>query len=257
MKQFQIKDQLHRQVILNDYPLRIVSLVPSITETLFDLGLKDIVVGRTKFCIHPRSEVTKVKIIGGTKNIDIERVEALCPDLIIANKEENTKEVIDALSQKYPTYISDVKTVNDCLNLILDIGKMTNAVLQSKAMVADISNEIKLYPPKTLKNALYLIWKEPYMTIGNDTFIHQMMLESGFNNVYSDLTRYPEIQIESKISDTDIILLSSEPYPFKAKHVKAISEKYQKPVLLVDGEMYSWYGSRMKLAWQYFANLYQ
>lgn len=253
----ELKDQIGNQIHLGGPPTRIVSLVPSITETLYDLGLDHQIVGRTKFCIHPAQLVSNAQRIGGTKNVNIQKVKDLKPDLIIANKEENTKEIINDLQGYCPIYISNVKDISGSLALITDLGKLTNRIEESRQLVNDIiGKKEQLLSLKPLK-AIYLIWQNPYMTVGGDTFINSMMLEAGYANVYQNDMRYPEVNIEQSIEDLDVILLSSEPFPFKETHALTLQSKYNIPVQLVDGELFSWYGSRMLKSWEYFRKLRQ
>ncbi|MDN4166487.1 helical backbone metal receptor [Cytophagales bacterium LB-30] len=251
-------DQMGRNVEVPLRPQRIVSLVPSQTELLFDLGLGDRVVGRTRFCIHPKEEVKKCESVGGTKDFTLERIAALNPDLIIGNKEENEQSRIEEVAKYFPVWMSDIVTFQDALAMISQVGALTQADKQAKNLVKEIEQGFaKLNIPKSEKHTLYLIWKNPYMAAGTDTFIHQMMQCMGLSNVLSPNSRYPELT-EADISrlDPDVILLSSEPYPFQKKHeaeLKMIAPGAR--VLRVDGEMFSWYGSRLRLAPGYFAEL--
>lgn len=236
--------------------MKIISLVPSITELLFSLSLDEEVVGITKFCVHPSGwQKTKI-IIGGTKNINIEKIKSLNPDLIIANKEENVKEQIEALKD-YHVVVTDVNSFDDALMMIQLIGKMVKKEAKANE-IADIINqsflELKFERHYT---AVYLIWKSPYMTVGRDTYIHSMMQKAGFKNVFADMTRYPIVTDEAmREKNPDFVLLSSEPYPFKEKHIEALQAVLPKAkILLVDGEMFSWYGSRMLAAANYLKKL--
>lgn len=250
----QIFDQLNRSVVLADAPQRIVSLVPSITETVIDLGATDQLLGRTKFCIHPKDKVSSILRIGGTKNIRVEDILDLKPDLILANKEENVKADVMRLAAQVPTYISDIKTVSDSCRMIKDLGSLLGKEDEAVKMTDQLD---KLTPKINAQSprVLYLIWQDPYMSIGNDTFIHHMMSVAGFNNVTALETRYPELDMDEVMNRTDIIFLSSEPYPFKEKHKQALEDRYAVKVHLVDGEIFSWYGSRMLKASSYFEAL--
>ncbi len=253
-------DQIGNTVILDKQPQRIISLVPSITETLFDLGLNKEIVGRTKFCIHPQSDVSSVAVIGGTKNLQIDKIKALIPDLIIANKEENEKEQVDDLMQTIPVYTSDVSTYVNALDMIEQLGLMTNRETKSNEIMSDIGTLFSALKPQDINacpRVLYLIWKGPYMSVGGDTFIHNMLSKAGFYNILHDSIRYPTVNLDEIASECDQIFLSSEPYPFKNKDKVELEEKYGIPVKLVDGEMFSWYGSRMIKAGEYFNALLQ
>lgn len=250
-------DQLNREVNIPQIPQRIISLVPSQTELLHDLGLEDSVVGITKFCIHPR-EWFKVKPrIGGTKDFKADIIKSLNPDLIIANKEENTKEGLEKLEDICPIWVSDVKNVDEALGMIRGIGLVLDKIDEAEEMVSQIqAKKEKESPVQTLKKCCYLIWKNPYMTVGGDTFINNLLPYAGFENVYRDLKRYPSISSDDLLkNDAKYILLSSEPYPFKEKHRIELEKTTGKKVILVDGEMFSWYGSRLLKSWEYFATL--
>jgi ABC-type Fe3+-hydroxamate transport system substrate-binding protein len=243
-------DRLGQQIILAAVPERIVSLVPSQTELLYDLGLDKQVVGITKFCVHPQSWYRSKERVGGTKNIHIETVRALQPDLIIANKEENIQEQVEALRAIAPVWTSDVSTLEDALDMIRTIGLITGkadiAESISRRIGQDI-HDISLLPPGAGLRTAYLIWQKPWMTIGGDTFISNILHKAGFHNVFSDMTRYPEIRPEDiRDRNTQLVLLSSEPYPFRAQHVAGLSKVLPGiQIRLADGEMFSWYGSRL------------
>ena len=252
------QDQLNREIELTDFPKRIISLVPSQTELLYDLGLEDEVIGITKFCIHPTKWFKLKKRIGGTKNIDIELVRELKPNLIIANKEENTKEQIEQLFAIAPVWTSDVNCLSGAFDMIEKIGAITNKVESATNLNTEIQQSFQhLSKLEMPKNVCYLIWQNPYMTIGGDTFINDILQRCGLKNVFSDTNRYPIITIqEMKDANPEIILLSSEPYPFKAKHIDALQLQFPNTnIKLVDGEMFSWYGSRLLKSVNYFNSL--
>jgi ABC-type Fe3+-hydroxamate transport system substrate-binding protein len=245
---------------LSYIPKRIISLVPSQTELLFHLGLHEEVVGITKFCIHPTEWHSKKAKIGGTKKVNIPIIKSLQPDLIIANKEENEKEQIEALAQHFPVWVTNVNTLQDALKMISDIGNLTTTIPKAN----QIANQIKanfesLHPSSKSLNTAYLIWQKPYMTVGGDTFINDMLQKCGFTNLFANEKRYPEITIEQLLNaNCQLLLLSSEPYPFKQKHIHFF-EQYlpNTKIKIVDGEMFSWYGSRIINAPQYFKGLIQ
>ncbi len=244
-------DQLKRTITLPNLPARIVSLVPSLTELLFDLGLEEEVVGITKFCIHPEQWFRSKTRIGGTKNVHIDKVRELQPDLIIANKEENVAEQVHALEQIAPVWISDIGNIKDALQMIQNIGDITGRSEKAAMMVMQLKNDLAEIQSLTASvpkiRTAYLIWKDPYMTIGSDTFIHEILSIAGLENVFAGRTRYPEITLdEIRSNGTELVLLSSEPYLFQQKHIEELSG--QLPgihIALADGEMFSWYGSRM------------
>ncbi len=240
-------------------PQKIISLVPSQTELLYNLGLDPEVAGITKFCVHPEEWCRTKKRIGGTKNLRLQEITALQPDLILANKEENVKEQVDELATKFPVYVSDVANYEEALKMITDIGLLTHTEELAADLISIIKSAFDLlaaqnYPP--LRTA-YLIWKDPYMTIGADTFIHSMMDKTGLINIFTDCTRYPQITPETlSEKKPELVLLSSEPYPFKQKHIDELKAFLPgSKIILADGEMFSWYGSRMVRAATYFQKL--
>ena len=239
---------------------RIVSLVPSQTELLYDLGLEKEVVGITKFCIHPGQWYKTKPRIGGTKNIKIAAIKMLNPDLIIANKEENVKEQVEELAQDFDVLVTDINNLTDAINMINDIGELVGKANEALQISKKIENKFQRLQQKVSSNkkikAAYLIWQNPYMTVGRDTFINNMMGYCGLENVFSSQERYPEITLEDLKNNCELILLSSEPYPFNEKHLKEIESKIgTAKIILVDGEMFSWYGSRLLKAADYFYGL--
>ncbi|WP_291963572.1 helical backbone metal receptor [Maribacter sp.] len=237
-------DQLGNLINIPSTPSRIVCLVPSITELLFDLGLGDNVVGCTKFCVHPNKLYLTKQMIGGTKDLNLEKILDLHPDLILANKEENNKEQISFLSSSVPVWISDVKTFDDSLKMIEQIGLITDRATRASEIIDQLINNLK--PKKPKKKAIYLIWKDPFMTVGGDTYISDILHRCGYINTYANQKRYPIITLEEiREHNPDVVLLSSEPYPFKEVHLNTIKKFLNNTeVELVDGEFFSWYGSR-------------
>lgn len=242
-------------------PKRIVSLVPSQTELLYDLGLDDEVIGITKFCLHPEKWWKSKKRIGGTKTLHLDTIKSLYPDLIIANKEENTKEQIEQLAADFPVWTSNINTLNDAVMMIEELGKICDKHLIAQSLINSIKKQflslnIEYYQPKSV---VYLIWKSPWMTVGGDTFINDMLQKAGFKNVFEHLERYPEISIETiQQINPQLIFLSSEPYPFKETHIAELQVHLPNAkILLVDGEMFSWYGSRLQYAADYFEKIHQ
>lgn len=253
-----ITDQIKHQFELTETPKRIVSLVPSQTELLYDLGLEEKVVGITKFCIHPNKWFKTKDRVGGTKTINFEKIAALKPDLIIANKEENTQSEIEALQKLYPVYTSDIYNLDDSITMIEAVGKITNTFKKSNSIINQVKEDFDtLIVSQKFKTVLYFIWQQPYMSIGSDTFINDMLNRCGFKNALTGKTRYPELSEEQVAGiNPDLIFLSSEPFPFKENHIKEFQKMCPKSkVVLVDGEMFSWYGSRLTKAKQYFVDL--
>lgn len=242
-----LTDQINRVITIEKPIETVISLVPSHTELLFDLGLKTLIKGRTKFCIHPSSEIGNVPLIGGTKNINHKVITSINPDLIIANKEENRKEDVLTLAKDYPVWVSEITTLEDSMNMIHQMGKLFNVPGQAKLIQNKTFPKIEALACKTSKRAAYLIWQEPLMTVGSDTYIHNMMDHLGFENVFANDTRYPEVSIEDiKKANPEIILLSSEPFPFSEKHKSQFKTIFEgTEVEIVDGEVFSWFGSRI------------
>lgn len=253
-----VTDQTGRKVDIPQQPQRIISLVPSQTELLFDLGLETKIVGITKFCIHPKDKVKNISKIGGTKNFHFEKIQALNPDLIIGNKEENYQEGIAKLAEKYPVWLSDIYTLSDALQMIQAIGKITNKSPEANVLSKQIQQNFSTLPKVSRKvRVAYLIWRKPYMVAASRTFIDAMLSEIGLENIFAEKERYPEITlVELSEKQPDYIFLSSEPYPFKEKHIAELQQVCPKSkILLVDGEMFSWYGSRLLKSSSYFQEL--
>lgn len=247
-------DQLGRRVEVVDSPQRIVSLVPSQTELLSYLGQENTVVGITKFCIHPLEWFHTKQRIGGTKNLKIQEIIKLQPDLIIGNKEENTESDILALAEYCPVWMSDINSVEEALLMIREVGKLTNSTPKSEELITKVEEgfqQISLLGKN--RKLLYCIWDEPMMVVGKETYIHSVLTQLGFQNIV-DKNRYPSFS-ELENIDPEIVLLSSEPFPFGDIHCKKYKELFPNAeVHLVDGEMFSWYGSRMLEALTYFEN---
>ncbi len=255
-------DQLKRKIELPSTPKRIISLVPSQTEYLYDLGLNEEVVGITKFCIHPDEWFRSKTRVGGTKQFDMEKIRALAPDLIIGNKEENEEEQVKELMEHYPVWMSDIVNLKGAFEMMVNLGeicgkrdKAAEIKLQAEYSFNTFKEEMKSSPLKG-KRMAYFIWQKPLMAAGPGTFIDHLLELCGFVNAFPD-SRYPEITEEQlKQAAPDLIFLSSEPYPFKEKHVewfKALCPGAA--VITVDGELFSWYGSRLLKAPDYFSAL--
>jgi ABC-type Fe3+-hydroxamate transport system substrate-binding protein len=238
--------------------MKIVSLVPSITELLSDLGLEREIKGITKFCIHPPDYQKSKIIVGGTKNLHLNKIRTIAPDLIIANKEENTKDQVEALQAEFNVYLTDVNSLDDALAMIRHTGKLTGREAAAESMIASITNAFthlaEITRSTKRQKVAYLIWKDPFMVAAANTYINDMLQRCGFDNAFSGMNRYPKITLdELSAPEVDVILLSTEPYPFRQKHIDELSRVIQgKSILLADGEMFSWYGSRMLKAPAYF-----
>jgi ABC-type Fe3+-hydroxamate transport system substrate-binding protein len=251
-------DQTGQKITLKGPPQRIISLVPSQTELLYDLGLDKETIGITRFCIHPESWYRTKSRIGGTKDLHLDKIKGLHPDLVIANKEENTREQVEEIRKFCPVWTSDVSKLTDALVMIRGIGQLTGKSDSANRLASDIETDLlALSGEFTLLTAAYLIWKDPYMTAGGDTFINEMMKICGLRNVFSHKLRYPEVTVEEiNAVSPNVVLLSSEPYPFREKHIEPLERQLPGvKVFLADGEMFSWYGSRLLHSANYFKTL--
>ena len=244
---FSSTDARGRPIRLDAPPRRIVSLVPSQTELLADLGLDAEVVGVTRFCVHPAAWKTEKTIVGGTKNVNIERVRALRSDLVLSNLEENTRADVEKLDAFAPVFVTDVRDVPGALEMICTVGRLTERDVRAERLAAEIKAGFAKLEKARVRRAAYLIWREPYMSVGGDTFIHDVLERGGFENVFGARRRYPEVTLEEIVAARpDVVLLSSEPYPFGEKHIEEIHATLPTlDVRLVDGELFSWYGSRL------------
>jgi iron complex transport system substrate-binding protein len=252
-----IRDHLGRRIDLADRPQRIVSLCPSLTETLFALGLA--VVGRTCHCIRPGDAVVKVPVVGGAKTLSLEAIAALAPDLVIAGKEENDRAQVEALMERHPVFVIEVNDFEGALRAVRDLGETTGARREAAALVKRINSAFEdLSPLEAPMSAAYLIWAEPYMAAGQGTFISAMLARCGLRNVCaSQEERYPELSVERIAAlAPQALLLSTEPFPFTAAHVREWGQRMpESEILLVDGEMFAWYGARMVEAAAYLGAL--
>jgi ABC-type Fe3+-hydroxamate transport system substrate-binding protein len=255
-------DQIGHTINIESPPQRIISLVPSQTELLAYFGLDREVAGITKFCIHPDEWFRTKTRVGGTKNVNFNKIEDINPDLIICNKEENKESDGKALMEKYRVWTSDIHNLDDALNMITSLGDITNKEDEAQELTHQIKRNFdELRHTKTKPSrALYLIWKTPYMAAGKDTFIDYMLSQCNFINVCdASLGRYPELTPEQiKSLNPQVIMLSSEPYPFTEKHLAEFTSYYPDTLpVLVDGEYFSWYGSRLLNAPEYLKSVIQ
>ncbi|MBK8951450.1 MAG: ABC transporter substrate-binding protein [Chitinophagaceae bacterium] len=252
-------DQTGRTIKLKISPHRIISLVPSQTELLYDLGLNDNVIAITKFCVYPNKWFLEKTKIGGTKNINIPLIRSLNPDLIIANKEENVKEQVEELATECPVWISDVNSLEDAYTMIGTIGCITKKNSVAQLLISRIKSSFAILDtqPAELVKAAYLIWNNPLMAVGSGTFINSMMEKAGFENIYRDKKRYPITDFnEIKAKHCRVLLLSTEPYPFSQIHISSFQQLLPGiKIILADGEIFSWYGSRLLKAPDYFSIL--
>lgn len=234
--------------------MRIISLVPSITETLIDLA-PEMVIGRTKFCIHPADFVKKLPVVGGTKNFHPEKVRELRPDLVIVNKEENEKEPVEELMKDLNVMVTNIENLDDNYKLIRELGEIVG---QQKKAEEICQKTIRIFEENHLKQSIrtgYMIWRKPYMTVGGDSFVNHILETLGFINIFNDRKRYPEIELK-ELDETELIILSTEPYPFSEKHIPEFSSELpDKKIIVADGEAFAWFGSRLSKLEDFYKNL--
>jgi len=248
---FDRPDALGRRVVLPDRPQRIVSLVPSITDLLHALELGDRVAGITRFCERPEHWRDTKTIVGGTKDVKADVVADLQTNLVLANREENEKADVQAIidASNAPVYVTDVETVPEATAMIRTVGDLTGTVDAAQETADTVDSRFAELPPETPLRAAYLIWRDPYMSVGRDTFIHDVMQRGGFENVCSGETRYPTVMLDQiAAQDPDVIFCSSEPFPFhqKERFTQEIQDALpDTPVEIVDGQLFSWYGPRL------------
>jgi iron complex transport system substrate-binding protein len=257
-------DQLGISHTFESAPKRIVSLVPSQTELLYDLGLEDRIVGITKFCIHPYHFKSTKKSVGGTKKVHFEKIRLLQPDIIICNKEENTLEIVDELRKICPVWVTDIQTIEDNFKMITDFGQLFNSRTEAQKWTDKLTfawHDFKEFINEIpVQKVAYFIWKKPYMVAGSETYIDEMLQLNHFHNVYGNKERYPEIELNNMPLEAglDLVLLSSEPFPFQEEDAFEIGHFiHPAKTIFVDGEMFSWHGSRLLKAFEYFKKMHQ
>jgi len=243
-----ITDQTGYSFVLTAPPKRIVSIVPSQTELLWDLGLGNRLCGISRFCIHPENMFRAVPHVGGTKQLNLDKIRQLAPDIIIGNKEENQKEQIEELRKEFNVWLSDIYTLEDAFAMVRQLSAMLESTEAGNAMVEKI--EVGLAPLKNKFRGIrvaYFIWYKPHMLAAENTFIHHMLTYLGFENVLAGTTRYPQVDADTlRTLKPDVCFLSSEPFPFASKHAHELKQVLpHSAMLLADGEMFSWYGSRL------------
>jgi ABC-type Fe3+-hydroxamate transport system substrate-binding protein len=239
-------------------PRRIVSLIPSITETLCALGLANALVGITVYCVAPREVVRGKTRIGGEKNPDLDAIRALQPDLVVANIEENVREHVETLrGWGIPVWVTYPRTVAEGLAMIRELGQVTGTGPRAEAILADLE---PLYARVRAASArrrpvpvFYPIWREPWMTISADTYIHDLLSVCGAVNVFADRpTRYPTVTLaEVAARRPEVIVLPDEPFRFRRSHLDDFAPYADVPAVrarrihLVDGKPFSWHGPRV------------
>lgn len=252
-------DHVGRQIQVLDFPQRIISLCPSQTEAMYLLGAGQRVVGRTKFCVHPKTELAAVPVVGGTKQVRRVEIERLQPDLILAEKEEQTPELVEDLARSWPVFVTDVQSLAHEKRMLRDVADLLGTPEVGDRIAAAVHTAWEGLPRLNapLRTA-YLIWWQPVMAVAEPTFIASVLAHLGFQNVLLDTeSRYPQLSLEELASrGTELVLLSSEPFPFGAKHAAEIQAVLpQARVELVDGEAFSWYGGRVLATQAYLAQL--
>lgn len=254
---YEVTDHLDRKVVLPKSPKRIISICPAITETLFSLGLEKEVVGRTKYCIFPQQTIETVPIVGGTKEVNLSKVRDLQPDLIFAEKEENTEEMVNELEKIAPVFVLEVKSIQDAYRLFTTLGEVTATPETAILLLASCQKSFQSIEGRVNRKAAYIIWRKPYMVVGGSTYINDVLHVMGYQNPFTnEESRYPEVTKEQLANaKLDKLFLASEPFPFKEKHLAEFQAFLPNTeIILVDGEMF-WYGSRMLVAGEYLAEL--
>ena len=259
-----VKDQIGREISLKKTPERIISLVPSQTELLCDLALESQIVGITQFCVQPYHLKSVKTIVGGTKKVDFEKIKALEPDFILCNKEENTYDFLPKLEAIAPTYFSNVTSIDDTVHLISDLGTILNRRTESTNLIEKIEFKLAQFKNfiqnKETKKVAYFIWANPWMVAADETYINEMLRLNKFENIYANLSRYPKVEI-NRIryeGDPEVIFLASEPYKFTDEHAIEIATYTNRSItVFADGQMFSWYGSRLLKAFDYFMELHK
>lgn len=240
-------DHIGRKIEVPIEPKRIISLCPAITATLFEIGLNDEVVGRTRFCIYPKEQVAKVPVVAGTKDIQIDHIRALKPDLIIAEKEENTKEIVTQLEKEFPVFVFEIQSIQENKRMIQDLGKLVHKSKEATELASAIETAFKNLPNMQGKRAAYMIWRTPHMVVGDSTYINSVLESLHLVNPFTQFDgRYPAITFEDlQNAQLDYLFLATEPFRFQDKHVQEFAEKLPGvKVSLIDGEMF-WYGVKM------------
>jgi ABC-type Fe3+-hydroxamate transport system substrate-binding protein len=232
---------------------RIVSLVPSLTEALFAFGAGEKVVGRTRYCLWPPRAVGKVPTVGGTKKVDVRRVLELEPDLIVAVREENSRENVERLEEAgVPVFVGAPESVEGAIALLRELAERVGAP-RSEAVLGPIGRVYGRLRKDAggTRQVFVPIWKNPYMSVGSDTYVHDVLRTCGGENVFGGSTRYPVVTPEEvEAAQPEVVLLPDEPYPFSAEDLEEFYEldipaAHSDRIHLVDGKLLTWYGPRM------------
>ena len=256
-----LKDDLGDRVELNVPAARIVSLVPSITETLFELGAGGQVAGVTDYCIHPAAAVAQILKVGGTKGFSLDRVVGLEPDLVIANKEENRKPEVEALRRECPVFVTDPRTVEQAMKTVLDLGMLTGRAVEASTMAADCESRLSGVYPATLARpfrTVCFVWRDPWMAVGSDTYVGDLLDTFGFKNIFaSEDGRYPQTSLEAVLDrGPEVIMLPDEPFEFGSGDVGEIEAFFAErgapvKIFAMDGTLLTWFGYRTALGVDY------
>lgn len=256
-----VMDALGRRFDLPNVPQRIVSLVPSLTEWLFALWLNERIVGVTDFCTRPSNLVIHKVKVRGTKNPNRATIFTLKPDLVIANKEENRQRDVDALTTAgVPVYVTDIRSLPHAIDQLGALADLLGVAEAAQPYLDDIRQAYTtLTVPQTRQRVLALIWREPWMAIGGDTYSHDLLERCGAHNAGADLPgRYPRFDLDDLSAlELDRILLLSEPYAFSADDLPPLQAHFNGPIDFVDGELLTWYGPRISLALRKFGAMFR
>jgi len=249
-----VVDALGEELILPRLPQRIVSLVPSITETVIDLGASARLVGITTYCTHPQSVVASIPKVGGTKGFSFRKIDSLTPDLVIANKEENRKQQIEKLRKKYPVFVTYPRTVEDAIKMVADLGVLTATSAMASKFIATCQQLLAAIGNSALGRPLRtgcMIWRDPWMAAGADSYASALLGRVGFTNVYNlSAGRYPETSLQTVFErNPDVIILPDEPYEFGEQDKQEVESFFSERgksirVLLMDGSYLTWFGTR-------------
>ncbi len=255
-------DALNRTVKLDKAPTRIVSLVPSLTELLHDLSLEKQIVGITKYCVHPVHYKHTKTLVGGTKKVKFQTIKDLQPDFILCSKEENTPEMVAELEKIAPVFVSDVNTFDEALELIKQLGLILNRRTEAEHLIERILFRYREFTESikevSVYRTVYFIWANPWMVAGGQTFINDMLRICKFQNAYEEQERYPEIKLKGMRfkAKPELLLFSSEPHDFTDEEVYEVLRTNKKTLTVyVDGQFFSWYGSRLAKAFEHFKQL--
>ncbi|WP_413513290.1 ABC transporter substrate-binding protein [Myroides odoratus] len=259
-----LKDQLGCEHTFEQTPKRIVSLVPSQTETLFDLGLEDEIVGITQACIYPYHLRATKTVVGDLTKVDVEQIKLLQPDIIIVNKEETSTAIIESIQAICPVWVTDVKTLDENIKMIEAFGILFNKRTEARKWIDKIyfgqKDLMDFVSSKPGYKAAYFVGKDPFLVAGDSTFIHELLTLNKFENVYaSRAEKYPEVEVR-KIriqGDPELVFLSSVPYPFEEEDAFEIGRfTHHGKTIFVDGEMFSWFGTHVCKAFAYFKQIH-